>query len=150
MLGNRYLIGRSNAKKLHLKPVPFTLLKMTHKHVIAHYIGLSASFLCLIHCLALPFVTPFLPLLAGHNHWLVESIFILLITLSTLTIYRGYRAHNDRRALITGIIAFVFLASSLLFPHNPMQITLSVAGSMMMMIAHVANYKLCRVTKPCC
>lgn len=123
---------------------------MTAKHILAHYIGLSASFLCLIHCLALPFVTPFLPMLASHNHWFVESIFILLITLSTLTIYKGYRAHNDRRALVTGIIAFVFLAGSLLFPHNPFQITLSVAGSMMMMIAHLANYRLCRATKPCC
>jgi hypothetical protein len=123
---------------------------MNQKHWLAHYIGLSASFLCLIHCLALPFVTPFLPLLASHNHWFMEAVFIALITLSTLTIYRGYRTHNDRRALVIGMTAFAFLACSLILPHNNLQLALSVLGSILMMMAHIANYRLCRVTKPCC
>ncbi|MBY0386213.1 MerC domain-containing protein [bacterium] len=123
---------------------------MNIKHAWYHYIGLSASFLCLIHCLALPLITPFLPLLRAHNHWLVESVFVTLITLSTLTIYKGFRAHKDPRSMIVGTVAFLMLFSSLFFAHNDLQMALSIVGSLLMTIAHYTNYKLCRIDKPCC
>lgn len=123
---------------------------MNLKHAWSHYIGLSASFLCLIHCLALPFVTPLLPFLVGHNHWLVESIFVTLIMLSTITIYKGYREHQEPRSLILGILGFALLFTSLLFDHNQLQIIISVSGSMLMTAAHYTNYKLCKVVEPCC
>lgn len=123
---------------------------MNPKHALSHYIGLSASVLCLIHCLALPLITPLLPLLAGHNHWLVESVFIALITLSTMTIYKGYREHREPRSLILGLCGFVLLVLSLFFEHNGLQISLSVAGSFLMTLAHYTNYKLCKIPDSCC
>jgi hypothetical protein len=123
---------------------------MHPKHVWTHYLGLSASFLCLIHCLALPVLTPLLPLFATHNHWLVESIFIVLITLSTMTIYKGYREHREPRSLWIGSFGFCLLTASLFFEHNTIQITLSVLGAAAMTLAHYTNYKLCKITEPCC
>lgn len=123
---------------------------MNLKHSWTHYLGLSASFLCLIHCLALPLITPFLPLLASHNHWVVEGVFVLLISLSTLTIYRGFREHEDARALWLGVVAFALLLTSLLLEHHSLQIVLSVSGAALMTTAHYLNFKLCRVTDHCC
>ncbi len=120
------------------------------KHAWSHYVGLSVSFLCLIHCLALPFITPLLPLLTMHNHWLVESVFIVLIMLSTLTIYKGYREHKERRSMILGAIGFVLLVSSLFFEHDGLQIFISITGSFLMTLAHYTNYKLCKIPETCC
>ena len=123
---------------------------MNLKHAWTHYLGLSASLLCLIHCLALPALVPLLPLLAPHNHWFVESIFVLLITLSTFTIYRGFREHEDSRALWLGLTAFILLVTSLFFDHHWFQIILSVCGSALMTVAHYLNFKMCKVVEPCC
>lgn len=123
---------------------------MNPRHAWSHYIGLTASLLCLVHCLALPLVTPFLPLLAGHNHWFTESLFVTLIALSTLTIYRGYKTHRDKRSLCLAIPAFGLLSFSLLIPHTGLQIAVSVLGSFLMTLAHYTNYQFCRHHKPCC
>jgi len=116
-----------------------------HKHWL-HYLGLGSSGLCLIHCLAMPFLIPFLPVLSafgGDSVW-VEVAIIALIGLSTITIFSGYRSHKSRRTLVFAAIGFVLLVASLFVKNYAVQLSLSCTGSVCMILAQYRNYRLCR------
>ena len=127
-------------------------VKHAIKHHWTHYLGLTSSSLCLIHCIAVPLVIPFLPALSAldSHSWLVEGTFIFLMGCAALTIFNGYRLHKSYPTLIYAGVGLVFLIASL-FMHDSfaLQLTTSCIGSAFMLIAHYTNYKLCRV-QVCC
>src|SRR5215831_16524451 len=68
----------------------------------ADRVGATASFLCAIHCAALPFVFALLPALGlgflanhGFEHWFIAFATVLALTMLT----RGYRRHREPHAL---------------------------------------------------
>ena len=69
---------------------------------VADRVGATASFLCAVHCAALPFVIAILPalglsFLADHRF---ERIFIACASaLALAALIRGYRRHRDATAL---------------------------------------------------
>jgi MerC mercury resistance protein len=78
---------------------------LSHREATAHLadrVGAVASFLCALHCAALPFVLVLLPavslgFLADHGF---EKGFILCASVFALvTLIHGYRRHHTRRAL---------------------------------------------------
>jgi len=84
---------------MHLDPA------VNHRHATAHLadrVGALASFLCAVHCAALPFVLALLPavslgFLADHGF---ERGFILCASvLASVALIYGYRRHRAFRAL---------------------------------------------------
>ncbi|MEP6939554.1 MAG: MerC domain-containing protein [Rudaea sp.] len=116
---------------------------------IADRVGATASFLCALHCAALPFVVALLPalglsFLADHRF---ERIFILCASgLALAALIRGYRRHRIATPLVTAlpglallwIGAWVFDAEDSLALHA----TLVALGGCCVAFAHVLNLRL--------
>jgi hypothetical protein len=124
---------------------------------IADRVGATASFLCAVHCAALPFVLALLPalglsFLADHKF---ERIFIACAScLALVALIRGYRRHHVASALfiaVPGLIllwvgAWIFDAESSLALHA----TLVATGGCCVALAHILNLRLTHLFGACC
>ncbi len=112
--------------------------------------GMAASWLCAVHCLALPFAVSLLPLL-GLSFLLSETterafigISILIAGLSLAPAY--FRKHGQVRALalFSGGIGLIIL-SHLLFEESLIfKAIFLIAGGAVITTAHLVNRRLCR------
>src|SRR5881394_1059811 len=88
---------------MQFRSAPADFSTQQQRFVAADRIGATASFLCALHCAALPFLLAVLPtlglgFLADH---LFERIFIACASaLALAVLIRGYRHHHDARALL--------------------------------------------------
>ena len=124
---------------------------------VADRVGATASFLCALHCAALPFVLALLPalglsFLADHSF---ERWFIAFATVLALTMMiRGYRRHGAPQALfllLPGLVllwlgGYVFdLESSGLW--HALLVSL---GGTAVALAHIVNLRLTNLHRFCC
>ena len=124
---------------------------------VADRVGAVASFLCALHCAALPFVIALLPafglsFLADHRF---ERIFIAAASgLALAALIRGYRRHRVARPLFLALPglallwtgAWVFDAEDVLALHA----TLVALGGCCVAYAHVLNLRLSHLSGACC
>ncbi|MGN6819960.1 MAG: MerC domain-containing protein [Sphingomonas sp.] len=108
--------------------------------------ALSASTLCLIHCLALPFVLAALPVLSSVGTLPVDlhvAILVFAIPSSLIALVIGQRGHLHAAPLLVGIAGLTLLAlGALVFGAGALETPLTVAGSLTLAGAHVANWRL--------
>ena len=124
---------------------------------VADRVGATASFLCALHCAALPFVLALLPalglsFLADHSF---ERWFIAFATVLALTMMiRGYRRHGAPQALfllLPGLVllwlgGYVFdLESSGLW--HALLVSL---GGTAVALAHIVNLPRTNLHRFCC
>lgn len=123
----------------------------------ADRIGATASFLCALHCAALPFVIAILPalglgFLADHRF---ERIFIAFAScLALVALISGYRRHRVASALyfaglglaLLWIGAWLFDADRTLVVHA----TMVTLGGCAVAFAHVLNLRLSHLFGACC
>lgn len=137
---NQTLVENNQAKPL-----------MAEKVAVWDRLGLTLSFVCLIHCLATPLILISLPLLA--KYYLLHPYFHLLmaaliIPIAGMAFYSGFKHHHKKMVFILGIpglflITFVPWLAHGTNIHISEFIFVSV-GSVLMMIAHLMNYRYCR------
>ena len=123
----------------------------------ADRIGATASFLCAMHCAALPFVLALLPalglgFLASHafEHWFIAFATMLATTM----LVRGYLRHRVPYALALLLPAlgllwlggFVFDYETSLALHA----TLVALGGSGVAAAHLLNLRLAHTREACC
>jgi hypothetical protein len=123
----------------------------------ADRIGATASFLCAVHCAALPFVIAILPalglsFLADHRF---ERIFIACAScLALAALIRGYRRHRVASALYFAGVGLVLLWSGAwLFDAERtlgVHATLVTLGGCAVAFAHVLNLRLTHLFGACC
>ena len=115
---------------------------------LADRIGATASLLCAVHCVLLPFVLALLPLiglefLAGHTF---ERIFVACAaTLASASIVTAYRRHRRPHALflmLPGIALLLFGITIDLDVHVVLHTASVVTGGMLVASAHVTNLVL--------
>lgn len=117
-------------------------------------IALSASMLCLIHCLALPLVIAALPVLSSALA-IPESfhLWVLAFALpaSGTALIAGRAKHGAIRPLVAGAAGLALLAlGALAFGETRAETPLTVLGSLTLAAAHYANWRLrrnCCVTR---
>jgi hypothetical protein len=117
--------------------------------------GMAASWLCALHCLALPFTVSILPLI-GLSFLLGEiterafiAISILIAGLSLLPSY--FRQHRRIRSLLlfTSGISLI-ITSHLLFEESfVFKAAFLLAGGALITTAHFINRRLCRECDAC-
>ncbi|MGE7139536.1 MerC domain-containing protein [Luteibacter sp. NPDC031894] len=116
----------------------------------ADRLGATASFLCAIHCAALPFVIALLPVmglsfLADHRF---EAGFVAFASvLASLALISGYRRHRRRAPLVFAIPGLVLLMLGVTFLHGHSPLVHSVlvtCGGLLVASAHFVNLRVDR------
>jgi hypothetical protein len=111
-------------------------------------VGATASLLCAVHCMLLPFVLALLPLiglefLAGHTF---ERIFVACAAvLAGASIFTAYRRHRHPQALflvVPGIALLVFGVAIDINAHVVIHTASVVTGGLLVASAHVTNLVL--------
>ncbi len=123
----------------------------------ADKVGAAASFLCAVHCAALPFVLALLPAIGlgflashGFERGFIACASVLALTMAAI----GYRRHRAARVfalLVPGLLmlwigGFAFDLGHATLWHS----LLVVAGGSCVALAHVVNLRLARTHEPNC
>jgi hypothetical protein len=111
-------------------------------------IAISLSTICIVHCLAMPFLVALLPFVAltfggdGHFHALMLW---LVVPTSALGFSLGYRVHGKAGIVLMGALAVAVLALVALWGHyawDPrVEVTVNVAASILLATAHWRNFR---------
>ena len=114
------------------------------------------SSLCILHCLLLPVLLVAYPI--GIVVTLSDEIFhqimvSVALPLSLVSLYVGYGHHKRNQLIVLGGIGIVMLVLPLTTPHELIsesgETWLTVAGAVILCMAHVVNFRLCTVDQAC-
>jgi MerC mercury resistance protein len=113
----------------------------THYHIL-NKIGLWLSVLCMIHCLAMPFLLTALPFLSG-NLISEQSEKILIGVSAVLAVFlliKDYRNHRNPLPLVLLSLALCFNFTGIFFAKNTYEIFFNVTGALLMASAYYLNW----------
>ncbi len=110
-------------------------------------LGVSASVLCLIHCLALPILIPLVPALGLMGHDEVHTLLLIpIVTLAGFGILPGFLRHRSHFVLFAAMTGIVLCATAVgaevFFDLHALDMPLSVAGGLCLASAHLTNLRL--------
>lgn len=114
-------------------------------------VGIWTSVLCVIHCLATPFLLSFSVVLAHYipsEERTHRTLAVLIALIGAVAILRGFRAHRRRRVLILTAAGMGCIAAGAWFgdllPEHWMEVGVTFCGSTCMISAHRLNHTFCR------
>jgi len=107
------------------------------------------SGLCVLHCLALPFLLVSLPAISafseGHLH---AQMLIVAIPVSTIALMFGFRRHANRYILAFGILGMLLLVIGATVAHSYYGLVadraFSITGALVLAVTHYFNSRLVR------
>ena len=115
-------------------------------------LGITISSVCAIHCLLLPAFFIIAPYSFLASHEFHEALIYFILPCAAVAFIIGCRKHGDVKVAIMGTFGVMLLGSSLLFheifhaeEHSEELITvlITIAGSIMLILSHLRNRKLC-------
>ncbi len=135
---------------------------MTNEHAVERegrawldMAGIAASWLCVVHCLLLPFVVSALPLI-GLRFLLDETVEQIVIGISVgvaaFTLVPGYLgSHHKIRALALYVsgLALILMSKTLFEDDHWLSILFIAGGAVLISAAHFLNIYLCRWCNGC-
>ena len=106
--------------------------------------AVALSALCLVHCLALPLIVAGLPFLVqfseGHLH---AQMLIVVLPLSSVALWLGFRRHRSRGIVSAGIVGMLTLIIGATVAHSNLGLTadrvFTVVGALVLATAHFYN-----------
>jgi hypothetical protein len=111
-------------------------------------VAIALSTICIVHCLAMPFVIALLPVAAftiggdGHFHSLMLWF---VVPTSVLGFGLGLRVHRRTDIVLLGAAAIVTLAIAALWGHSAwdpsLEVLVNVAASIVLAVAHWRNFR---------
>jgi len=108
--------------------------------------AVSASLLCLLHCLALPLLLLLTPGMVGLfiQSEAFHSVALALVAPSALAAFwLGYRRHRRRHPAWLGVAGVVCLVVALLPDQTESaEAWMTTAGSLLLLLGHVINWRL--------
>jgi uncharacterized membrane protein YfcA len=119
-------------------------------------IGMSASSLCVIHCMLFPILLAFAPTLAHFipgDETVHRTLACLLAAVGLLASWSGYKVHRRKVVLlflaigISGVTAGAY--AGFLLPTHAWEVLITVFGSSFLIAAHYLNRTLCRSCRVC-
>lgn len=129
-------------------PVPSVVERNAFAH-FADRIGATASFLCALHCAALPFVLALLPVLGlGFlaDHGFERGFIVCASALASATLIYGYRRHRMRRALLLLLpgLTLLWMGGFIFDAHTGIgwHALLVALGGGCVALAHLTNLRL--------
>ena len=121
---------------------------LTLPRLLTDQLGIGASLVCLVHCLALPFaLTGAAAFSSAAHEGFHVAVALVTIPLAFAAAWPGYREHRDRRVpLLLGLGAALFVLSLAL--HDALSegavLGLAAVGSAVLASGHALNYRLRR------
>jgi len=124
---------------------------MKNLQTFADKASISLSFLCAVHCLAMPLLVTLLPALVAlpmadeaFHKWMLFGV----IPISSAALFMGCKKHKRYRVLITGFIGLAILTAAALIGHDVLgeigEKALTVIGAAVLAIGHFWNYRACQ------
>ena len=119
-------------------------------------IGIGASTLCAIHCLLLPFVLAFAPVVAHFlpgEEVVHRTLACLLAAIGLVAFRTGYKLHRKKIVIvllavgIAGVTVGAYAGE--LLPSHRWEVTVTLLGGAFLVSAHLLNRTLCRSCKTC-
>lgn len=109
------------------------------------FLGFSASMLCVIHCVAFPFLLSLAPV-AGFqilsDPAIEYAVIIFGLIIAGLSILHGYGHHRKKAAFYTVATGFILIIlGHLLHSHEAQEIYLTVIGAIIVAAAHFINWQ---------
>lgn len=111
-------------------------------------IAIALSAVCIVHCLAVPFVVAFLPVAAvafGDDAHFHELMLWLVVPTSVVGFWLGYRIHGNARTVLIGLIGLTGIAIAAHWGHTAWPFAaeagVSIVASFVLAIAHFRNFR---------
>lgn len=116
-------------------------------------IGMILSLLCAVHCLILPFFMISLPIMARYylaHPWFHLALAFVIVPLGLVSFWLGYRHHQKRLILVTGISGLFLVGVVPAILHSPSLIEYARlepwfigSGSVVLVWSHWKNRRAC-------
>lgn len=132
------------AALLHLS-ISNLMLKRIRKHShLLHKTGMTLSFLCLIHCLSMPFIITLLPIVAKGflNHTLEIMLVVGSFVLAVMLLTKDYKVHHKISPLLLLISSSVLQYIGLFVVNESQESLYVISGSVLMAIAYLTNWNM--------
>jgi hypothetical protein len=111
-------------------------------------LGIVTSLACAIHCAILPLFLTSLPIFGMEiieNRWFEFTMIGLAFVVGIYSLWHGFKKHHHSFVPMTVFTAgFFFLVLRMFVPHS-YEISLLVIAVIGIVLAHLMNYKSCRV-----
>lgn len=115
--------------------------------------AVALSGLCLLHCLALPFVIVLLPFLneVAIDQWHAPML-LVVIPVSVVAFSIGFRRHANRGVIVVGTAGMLLMVIGGTLAHYLLGLAvdriLTVSGAVVLAAAHYRNSRLARHCRP--
>lgn len=111
-------------------------------------IAIALSTICIVHCLAMPFIIALLPVtalaLGGDGHFHTLMLWFVVPT-SVLGFGLGFRVHRRTGIVLLGVVAIAGLAVTALWGHSAwdpsVETLVNIAASVVLAAAHWRNFR---------
>ena len=118
-------------------------------HTLWDRLGIAGSILCVIHCAATPLLIGYLSafgLSILGDELIHQALAILLLVIALLAFIPGFKNHKNPVVLAVGALGVtLLLITSFVLGHHvawAIEIGLTVTGSLLLVGAHTANWRL--------
>ncbi len=111
--------------------------------------AVALSGLCLLHCLAVPFIVGLLPFAGqiGNNHFHLQML-LVVVPVSVLALTLGFRRHGRVAVLWGGAVGLLLLFAGATVVHDQLGIladrSVTIAAALTLAVAHFYNGRLSR------
>ncbi len=115
--------------------------------------GISASMLCVLHCLVTPLLITMLPVLAATENQTHRVFAVLMLLIGMLAFVPGYRKHKKTAIPALGAVGVTAVIVAAVLPEmeggESIETLLVVAGGLALIGAHLRNAYWCRFCQVC-
>lgn len=116
-------------------------------------IGIGASLVCVIHCLAAPLVIVFVPVLELMERQTHAAFALSILGAGLLAFIPGYREHGRRGVILLACAGFAMITAGAVAPESligeSVETWLTVLGGITLITAHLRNAYFCRLCGVC-
>jgi hypothetical protein len=114
-------------------------------------LGACVSGICLVHCIAMPFVLAFAPAFAHllpADEAIHRGLALLVVGAGLPSFVSGYRRHKKKRAILGGMLGMAVILASLILGDrlgsHTAEVGVTSLGSVLLCTAHFVNRTFCR------
>lgn len=119
-------------------------------HTFWDQVGIAGSLLCLVHCATTPLLVGYLSVASLSflaDEWIHKTLAVILLVIAAVAFLPGFRHHKKKSVLVVGVAGvLVLLTAGFALDHHaspPLEIGLTAFGSLLLLGAHTANWRLC-------